>query len=159
MPHYTPTNTDDVIDSRDIIARIDELQSERDALETARDELKAALNAIDDEDSSAYHEAEEAYDTAYITLTEWDNSDEADELRILTKLADEGSNSSDDWTYGATLIRDDYFTEYAEELVKDIGDLPQNIPSYIVIDWEATAENLKQDYTEVDFDGETYWIR
>lgn len=159
MSRNTPTNTDDIIDSRDIIARIDELQSERDALENDCDELKAALNAIDGEDSREYREAEEAYDTAYITLTEWDNSDEAEELRALTALADEGSNSSDDWTYGATLIRDGYFADYAEELCKDIGDLPQNIPDYIVIDWEATAENLKQDYTEVDFDGETYWVR
>ena len=159
MSRNTPTNTDDVINSRDIIARIDELQSERDALENDRDELRAALNVIDDEDSREYREAEEAYDTAYITLTEWDNSDEADELRALTALADEGSNSSDDWTYGATLIHADYFETYAEELCKDIGDLPQNIPDYIVIDWEATAENLKVDYTEVDFDGETYWVR
>lgn len=27
------------------------------------------------------------------------------------------------------------------------------------IDWDAAAEELKQDYTSVEFDGVTYWIR
>jgi hypothetical protein len=40
-----------------------------------------------------------------------------------------------------------------------IGDMPKEIPSYIVIDWDATAENIQADYTSVDFDGVTYWIR
>jgi hypothetical protein len=28
-----------------------------------------------------------------------------------------------------------------------------------VIDWEATANGMQQDYKQVDFDGETYWYR
>lgn len=48
---------------------------------------------------------------------------------------------------------------WEEELCKDIGDIPRGMPSYIEIDWEKTADNLKVDYTAVDFDGETYWIR
>lgn len=40
--------------------------------------------------------------------------------------------------------------EFAEELVTSIGDLPDNMPSYIVIDWEATASNLMYDYSEYD---------
>jgi hypothetical protein len=43
--------------------------------------------------------------------------------------------------------------------LEDVGDLPRGIPSYIVIDWAATADNLKVDYTEVDFDGVTYLVR
>jgi hypothetical protein len=29
----------------------------------------------------------------------------------------------------------------------------------VEIDWEATARNVRTDYTAVDFDGVTYWIR
>lgn len=59
----------------------------------------------------------------------------------------------------AQLIRESYFTEAMRELVSDIGDLPKDVPGYLVIDWEATAENLKVDYTAVDFDGVTYYVR
>lgn len=160
MSRNTPSNTDDVIGSRDIIARIDELQSERDALENDYEQAVTAPAYTDTDADITEHETAAAdVDAAETALSDWDNSDEAEELRALTALADEATDYAPDWQYGATLIRDGYFAEYAEELCKDIGDLPQNIPDYIVIDWEATAENLKQDYTEVDFDGETYWIR
>ncbi len=45
------------------------------------------------------------------------------------------------------------------EMLSDIGDLPRDIPHYIVIDEDATARNIQQDYTSVDFDGATYWVR
>lgn len=81
------------------------------------------------------------------------------ELNALQALQLEAEPYAPDWTYGTTLIRDSYFVEYVEELLKDCGDLPQNIPGYIVIDWEATADNIRQDYTSVDFDGVTFWVR
>lgn len=37
---------------------------------------------------------------------------------------------------------------FTEELLKEFGDL-KDIPSYIVIDWEATAETLMQDYFNI----------
>ena len=65
-----------------------------------------------------------------------------------------------DW-YPLTFIRDSYFEEYAEELVKEIGDLPKFLPEYIEnnIDWEGVADDLKVDYTSGEFDGVTYWAR
>lgn len=116
----TIDNSQDVIDSRDVIARIEELE------------------AI---------EADER------------DSDEQDELTALLKLQYQAEPYSDDWKYGATLISESYFTDYTEELLKDCGYLPAELPSWIVIDWEETAENVKVDYTSVEFDGVTYWIR
>lgn len=46
-----------------------------------------------------------------------------------------------------------------QELLEDIGDIPRDMPHYLVIDWEATARNIAVDYTQVDFDGVTYYIR
>ena len=63
-----------------------------------------------------------------------------------------------DW-YPITLIREDYFTDYCMELVQDIGDLPRDIPSYLEIDWQKTANNIRMDYSETDIDGNTYYFR
>lgn len=124
-------NREDIIDSRDVIDRIDELSDERDAF-------------LDDDESN---------------LPEWDNTPEAEELKTLLALQDECEGYSD-WKYGVTLIREDYFTEYAEDLVKDLGELPKDLPSYIEnnIDWDGVAEDLKYDYTSVDFDGVEYYF-
>jgi hypothetical protein len=43
--------------------------------------------------------------------------------------------------------------------LEDCGESPRDLPFYIVIDWEETADNLRVDYTEVDFEGTTYLFR
>jgi vacuolar-type H+-ATPase subunit E/Vma4 len=173
MPRNEISNTDDVIDSRDVIARIDELTDERDALQDAVDEARETLSSAENDheteseaadenamaDAAAAGEmASEALAETESALADWE-ADYGEELAALEALADEGENAASDWRHGATLIRDSYFTEYCQELVSDIGDMPREIPGYIVIDWEATADNLRVDYTEVEFDGETYLIR
>lgn len=66
---------------------------------------------------------------------------------------------SSEWEHGLALVRSDYFVEYVEEMLKDCGELPQEMPWYIEIDWEKTAENIKADYSEVEFEGHTYYYR
>lgn len=124
----TISNTDDVIDSRDVIERIEELEGERADIEDIQ------------------------------LLVDWDEENKA-ELEALKAFADEAEGYSEDWRYGATLVRDSYFEDYARELLEDIGDIPRGLPHYIEIDWEATARNIRMDYTEVDFDGVSYWVR
>lgn len=139
------TNSADIIDSRDIIARIKWLDIElEDAWEdegnseriTQEDWIKAAA----DDDAHTMQDA-------------------AHEFLELSSLQEAAEGYADDWKYGAQLIRDSYFVKVMQELCQDIGDLPKDIPGYLVIDWEATAENLKADYTAVDFDGVDYWVR
>lgn len=64
-----------------------------------------------------------------------------------------------DW-YPITLVRDDYFTKYAEQTAEDIGAISRDAawPANC-IDWEEAASQLKQDYSTVDYDGVTYWYR
>ena len=64
-----------------------------------------------------------------------------------------------DWRYGETLIPEEDFVSYCQELLQDIGDLPKDLPWYIAIDWDQTAENLKADYVEVEYLGNTYLVR
>lgn len=155
MRRKAPSTCDQVIDSRDVIARLEELKEERDDLELSVSEAQEALDEAHDEDKEA---EESEIETAQERLDDWDK-DNGDELKALQTLNDEAEGYADDWRHGATLIREDHFPDYCQELLADIGDLPRNLPDYLVIDWDATADNLKADYTEVDFDGTTYLVR
>ena len=81
------------------------------------------------------------------------------ELVALKKLTDDVT--CDAWENGEVLVNEIYFTEYCKELCEDIGDIPENLPWYIEsnIDWDGVALDIEMDYTEVDFDGEAYFIR
>ena len=143
----TPSNRDNIIDSRDIIARIEELQAERDEIE-CHIEDHAPLT-LEREDNKA-------------ELRTFDASDEGRELAMLTALAEECADYASDWEYGEMMVSDSYFRTYAEELASDCGMLEQGVSltwPYTCIDWDQAAEELQQDYTAVDFDGVTYWIR
>lgn len=138
----TISNMDDVIDSRDVIARIEELQDEMDSF--CEDN-----NISDTERGNADNEK----------WMEWDNSESADEFRILMALQDEAEGSPD-WSYGETLIRDSYFVDYAQELAEDCGMVENDVKwPYTCINWEKAASELQYDYMQVDFDGVDYWIR
>ena len=66
----------------------------------------------------------------------------------------------DDWEFGITLVHEDHIEEYAEEYLKEVfnfGDLPEWI--ILHIDWEAVAEELFQDWSQVEFEGSTYYIQ
>jgi hypothetical protein len=162
------SNTANVIDSRDIIDRIAYLESEREGLTDEVDKAQEALDDLDGdqfEEVSAFEAAEDEarreLATAQANVKDWDESDEGQELVKLKDFADEAAGYSSDWTYGATMIHEDYFEDYARELAEDLGDYDSKNERwpYTCIDWEKAAEELQQDYTSVDFDGETYWVR
>jgi len=113
-------NTQDVVDSREIIERIAELLE----------------------------------DTGKLT------PDEDHELWLLQVLAVEGKQDAEEWEDGATLIRESYFQEYVMELAEDIEAIPNfNTWPATCIDWEQAARELQVDYTEIEWNGVTYWVR
>lgn len=61
--------------------------------------------------------------------------------------------------YPGFLIADHYFTDYTRELLEDCGTIPKDFPTWIEIDWDATARNVQMDYTPVTIDWRTYWTR
>lgn len=144
-----PTNADDIIDSRDIIARLEDLRDERDTWEPAEPPSVADL-------------ADPALAVNNRPATRWEDEcpDEANELTALEALNTEGEDATSDWTYGATLIRDSYFQTYAQEFADDIGAIDRNASwPNTCIDWEQAARELQMDYTSIDFDSITYWVR
>ena len=62
-------------------------------------------------------------------------------------------------------IADEYFLEYITQIIDDCyEDIPPKKSSdwpyrHIKVDYEAAAEEAKQDYTSVEFGGVTYWCR
>jgi hypothetical protein len=143
MPSKEISNSEDIIDSRDIIERIEEL----------REKMSGACIVPEGSDWATAGDC-----SAHAHMDGWDELDE--ELKQLLALQEEAEGYSGDWKYGATLIRDSYFEEYAKQLADDIGAIDSNAswPLYC-IDWERAAADLQQDYTSVDYDGVTYWVR
>lgn len=155
------TNFDDVIDSRDVVARIEELEAEREALADAANEAEDALEDYDaTEDAEGEREPlASAWEAAEEALREWDKSEAAGELTTLRHLADQAEGCAD-WRYGETLIRDSYFKTYAMQLAEDVGAINGTEQWPLdCIDWDKAARQLQMDYTAVEFDGITYWIR
>ncbi len=132
------STSDNTIDSRDVIARVEELTGERDS----------------------YNDEHEADDTSWAKAFPM----EAEELEELEKLAAEAEKSPD-WLHGETLINEDYFTDYIEELIKDCYEMPKAMESgewpwrHMTMDYEAAAKEAKVDYMEVSFRGVTFLIR
>ena len=139
------SNTEDIIDIRDVIARLEELEE---AFNSAME------NVPDNERGNPDNQA----------WKEWEESEEAEELKVLQSLMDnlKGNGGDEQWRgdwYPLTLIHENYFEDYTEELVTDCGYISRDFPLWIMIDWNEKAENVKVDYFNVDFDGETYWTR
>ena len=137
----TLDNTNEVIDSRDVIARIEELENEQSDL----------VQQLSD------GEITEAEMVAF-------DEDKGRELDALRELAAE-AEFSPDWIHGEQLIRASYFVQYITELIDDCYDLPKELTRgdwpyrHITIDFEAAAKEAEQDYNSVDFDGVEYLIR
>lgn len=149
---------DNIIDSRDVIARVEALE------ELAADIVTERADFIQQVREAAAADGLTGEDLAnFISDAEADapdmDEDDAAELIALKALADEAEGSPD-WRHGETLIRDEYFTEYAQQLAEDLGyTKPHTGWPYDHIDWEAAADALKMDYFSVTLDGEEYWIR
>jgi hypothetical protein len=142
------SNSDNVINSRDIIARIEDLRGEFDSwLKTIEDEdLRESLTVEDwaEGNEEAKHEG----------------CEEGRELVTLEAFAEQAKGYTSDWNCGASLINDDYFTRYAQNLAEDIGAIQSGAAwPCTCIDWEQAASELQQGYVKVEFDGQTFWMR
>jgi hypothetical protein len=131
MAQDEPNNRMDLIDSREIIKRIESLEED---LEIVAD------------------------DPDYLNPKELEAV--TDELRILKAVQEEAEGYASDWRYGETLIRDTYFKDYAQELAEECGMVTEGSSwPNTCLDWERAARELKYDYTSVDYAGIEYWIR
>lgn len=151
------SNQSDVIDSMDIIKRIEELQAE---FEEIHDKLYGD-NVNDQKDDF------DAWISGYIKSEISNGNEEAEEYQALKNLASQCENYGD-WQDGETLVNRSYWVEYVTELIQDcysevIGTIEQNNGAWpyscIKLDYEQASEELEADYMAVDFDGVEFLIR
>jgi hypothetical protein len=79
----------DIIDSRDVIERIEKLEGERENLVDALKEREETYKAAPPGDDEALDDARSAVEEKRMDLEAWDEGDEGRELTALKALADE----------------------------------------------------------------------
>lgn len=133
MSDFNYTAPGNTFDSRDVQERIDEMELEYGP------------------------EEGDSMDTIHVEKME---EEEREEYKALNELLSLGLDATSEWYDGALFIAEDYFTQYAEQLADDIGAIDSNATWPLRhIDWEAAADDLKQDYTEIEFRDATYFVR
>lgn len=171
MPDSEPESFESFEDAKEYIdgALVDCLDHlEGEALEELQGVIDATTNRLSSAKEGEWGETVSgwAYWIAPMSGVEaFEDESEGEEYEALKSLLEDlkGYGGDEEWRgdwYPISLIRDSYFVEAMQELCEDIGDIPRGgLPSYYVIDWEATANNLRVDYSSVEFDGVTYWYR
>ncbi len=118
-------NMSDLIDSRDIIERID-------ALEIEIEEIEETYTENDD----------------CIELKE--------EFETLQDIIDNIYGAR----LGVTLIHEDYFETYAKSYAADLGLINDDTAwPATCIDWDQATNELKADFYEIDYDGQSFYHR
>ena len=178
----TITNSDNIIDTRDLQAFV---ESECETLQALLSDLETALDDSTEEPTDAGDAlrmekresladwlgiitgelpeelpASDGDPEDLLPLVKLGTSDDARDLAKLIEFAIDAADACVDYRHGEALIRDGYFEEYAQELAEDIGTVDRR-RSWPVncIDWSAAADALKADYSCVAWAGEDYWIR
>ena len=138
------------LDIDELNDRLAELEGFRDALESERENLAEATDEDRDEIAGRLEAAQDDF-----------GADEQDELKQLESLRDEiGESRGKINDEGGPFIHENDFKEYAQELAEDIGAIPRDAAwPCRCIDWEAAADELRADYSEVTRNGETYLYR
>ena len=121
--------TADIIDVRDIIARVEAIESEGDDTFLA------------DTDPETLGEVR----TLRMILNDLESNGGDEQFR-------------GEW-YPLTLIAEHYFTMYVREMLEDCGDIPRDLPVWVAIDWQSTAANVAVDYSTVTIQGREYLYR
>ena len=162
------------LDSRDIQEEIDNIEGLKNDYESDLESLNDELNDLQNE---LYNiENEEDYNDKQIDIDnklehiaekeseiqecEFEYNKYAEELEELEALKEEISNNSDEgFEYGIQLIHENYIDDYLDELLEDCGYIPKDFPHWIEIDWQATYDNMKEDYNEIELNGNTFYVR
>ena len=128
-----------------------ELETLRDAVTDAQD----ALNEAEGEDAT--EDAQSDLDNAQAEF----GADEQNELAALESLKDDiGESRGKINDEGGPFVHENDFEDYARELADDIGAIPSDAQwPCTCIDWEKAADELRMDYSSVEWNGETYLYR
>ena len=162
------------LDSRDIQKEIDNIEGLKNDyesdLESFNDELNDLQNELYDiENDEDYEDKQCDIDNKLEEIAEKENEIQdcefeynrySKELTELEALKEEiESNSDEGFEYGIQLIHENYIDDYLDELLDSCGYIPKDLPHWIKIDWQATYDNMKEDYNEIELNGNTFYVR
>ena len=137
MPACDLFNGDDIISVEDLTNRVDEV--------------------VGTVDNTFEHEFLKA------NLSDGEREELSELMKVLNQLKGAGGDWEwrGDW-YPAYMYKESHFEDYAREFAADVVDgfseAWQEWP-FNHIDWKAAAEELRQDYSEIDVLGVTYYAR
>ena len=149
------------LDSRDIQKEIDNIEGLKNGyesdLESLNDELNDLQNELYDIDNKLEEIAEKENE---IQECEFECNRYSEELAELEALKEEiESNSDEGFEYGIQLLHENDIDDYLNDMLVDCGYIPKDLPSWIEIDWQATYDNMKQDYSKIELNGNTFYVR
>lgn len=127
-----------MLDSRELVERLNELR-----------ELKGVAEDLELEDNTDIEQVKDVIGK----MNGFTDEQQAELVKLEAVIEEIGEDYAED---GVTLIPESEFVEYTADFCRDCGYIDRNFPSWIEIDWDATADNLKQDYYEVTFNGTDY---
>lgn len=138
------------LDIDELNDRLEELEGLRDALESERENLTEATDEDREEIEGRIEAAQSDFGEA-----------EAAELKALEDLRDEiGESHGKISTDNGPFIEECDFEDYARELAEEIGAIDKNASwPNTCIDWQQAAEELKSDYSSIEWNGTTYLYR
>ena len=162
------------LDSRDIQSEIDNIEGLKNDYESDLGTFNDDLNDLeselyDIENEEDYEGKQNGIDNKLEEIADKENEIQycefeynrySEELEELEALKEEISDNSDEgFEYGIQLIHENYIDDYLDELLEDCGYLPKDLPYWIKIDWQATYDNMKEDYNEIELNGNKFYVR
>jgi hypothetical protein len=135
MRDYTSPQSD-IVDLEDLAKRLAEITDEL-------DDHQARLD-----------EGDETY------LDDYDLQELRDERDRIQEVEDQFSQTlAEAARNDSTMVSEYYWQAYAESFADDVGMVDTDSSMYPYIDWERWAEDLKMDYTSIEYGGVTFYTR
>ena len=130
-------------------------------LQTEREELKQQILDSFLEEFPQYEDMTESFEDIRFEEEEIENWKDGwyTELQVIEEIDKLEDEIGSEFEYGVTLIEEDEFEDYCQELLEDAGYISKDFPSWIIIDWDATCDNMREDYSELTFGGTSYLYR
>ena len=156
--------SDNVIDGReviDIVTRAEKADYHRvkAELEELREKLRYANGIARKRDCARAQDCIAQLDSQARDILN-DLEDEFEDIDAFEELHSEMESATGGHPDNATAIAEDYWVDYVQQLMEDLGYMTKNADSVLVIDWEATANGVAQDWTHVTLNsGESFYIR
>lgn len=157
MARSNISNSADILDSRDIEERINELEYE---VSDLRDEIEEKENKLVELQAVESEEAEDKRSDLKEQIAEKKDeiSELQDELKPMLEFRE--SVGHPEWKHGLTIISESYWEYYARELAEDLygKELRDSTWPFSHIDWEDAAKTLLMDYSSAEYDGTTFYF-